>query len=31
MAKNIGARALYEKLGFVVYRETVVRVVERVA
>jgi ribosomal protein S18 acetylase RimI-like enzyme len=31
MAKNTGARALYEKLGFVVYRETVVRVVERVA
>lgn len=29
MAKNAGARALYEKLGFVVYRETVVRVVER--
>lgn len=31
MSKNLAARALYEKLGFVVYRETVVRVVERVA
>ena len=31
MAKNAGARALYEKLGFVVYRETPVRVVERTA
>jgi predicted GNAT family acetyltransferase len=30
MSRNVGARALYEKLGFVVYRETVVRVVERV-
>ena len=31
MSKNTGARALYEKLGFVLYRETVVRIVERVA
>jgi GNAT superfamily N-acetyltransferase len=31
MSKNTGARALYEKLGFAVYRETVVRIVERVA
>jgi GNAT superfamily N-acetyltransferase len=31
MSRNTGARALYEKLGFVVYTETVVRVVERLA